>query len=601
MSKERCTALLFPGQGAYQPGSLLELHHADHDAAAAIRAIDEAIVDAGGGPGDRPVVESGRSIDELLATSPQSLQVSIFALSVAVFAGLRSSLSPGDVLVGHSLGEVAALTCAGAFSAADGARIVRARTAAAQAVAGGGMTAAARDTTATGGTTAAAGGGMMAVAANAEIAEALVRAAADHRVAVAAHNAPQQAVLSGPLPALNRVRAAAGALGISCVILQSPFAFHNPLLAPAIEPFRAQILAVRQRPLLRRVYSPILGRFYSDDDDLRELLVSHLVRPVRFVDAIRLLHSRSFSVFVECGAREVLSTLVQRTVPGVVTIATLEPGRPARETLDAAIDRLAAVRGGDDAVAALVVRDTPAPPAAAPSADQPHVTEPPAIEAPAGEPSAVGLERATILAELRASYAAALDYPESLFTEDADLEADLGVDSVKQTELLSRVTDRYALSFSAADIRMSELGTMSRLADFVLGTTISPATVPMPVPKPASVPAPPPDPGPVLTPTFPEPRLPAEPTEPTGRDRARVLAELRTVYALALDYPESLLAEDADLEADLGVDSVKQTELLARITEQYALSTLPANFRLAELTNLGAIADLVMDSSATAA
>ena len=50
---------------------------------------------------------------------------------------------------------------------------------------------------------------------------------------------------------------------------------------------------------------------------------------------------------------------------------------------------------------------------------------------------------------------------------------------------------------------------------------------------------------------------------------------------------------DADLEADLGIDSVKQTEMLARVAEQYALPALPDDFRLADYTTLGRIADLI--------
>jgi hypothetical protein len=57
----------------------------------------------------------------------------------------------------------------------------------------------------------------------------------------------------------------------------------------------------------------------------------------------------------------------------------------------------------------------------------------------------------------------------------------------------------------------------------------------------------------------------------------------------------------ADLEADLGVDSVKQTELLARVAEQYALPPLPDDFRLADYTTLGRIADLVMATIPVAA
>jgi acyl carrier protein len=72
-----------------------------------------------------------------------------------------------------------------------------------------------------------------------------------------------------------------------------------------------------------------------------------------------------------------------------------------------------------------------------------------------------------------------------------------------------------------------------------------------------------------------------------------VLAQLRATYADALEYPEEVFLDDADLEADLGIDSVKQTELLARVAETYALPPLPEDFRLADYTTLSQIADLI--------
>jgi acyl carrier protein len=75
--------------------------------------------------------------------------------------------------------------------------------------------------------------------------------------------------------------------------------------------------------------------------------------------------------------------------------------------------------------------------------------------------------RAELLAELSGMYATALEYPVEVFTDDVELEADLGVDSVKQTELLSRAVDRYQLPARPADFRLSDYSTMGKVADFV--------------------------------------------------------------------------------------------------------------------------------------
>ena len=63
----------------------------------------------------------------------------------------------------------------------------------------------------------------------------------------------------------------------------------------------------------------------------------------------------------------------------------------------------------------------------------------------------------------RSRYATALEYPVEVLTEDVELEADLGVDSVKQTELLSRGADRYQLPARPTDFRLSDYSTMAGL------------------------------------------------------------------------------------------------------------------------------------------
>jgi acyl carrier protein len=78
-----------------------------------------------------------------------------------------------------------------------------------------------------------------------------------------------------------------------------------------------------------------------------------------------------------------------------------------------------------------------------------------------------------LLAELSDMYATALEYPVEVFTEDVELEADLGVDSVKQTELLSRAAERYHLPERPENFRLSDWSTMGRVTDFVFGALVA--------------------------------------------------------------------------------------------------------------------------------
>ena len=69
-----------------------------------------------------------------------------------------------------------------------------------------------------------------------------------------------------------------------------------------------------------------------------------------------------------------------------------------------------------------------------------------------------------------------------------------------------------------------------------------------------------------------------------------VLERLRSLYAEALEYPPELLTDDAALEADLGIDSLKQTALLTRVTDEFGLPAEAARARVWSLNTLGEIA-----------
>jgi acyl carrier protein len=89
--------------------------------------------------------------------------------------------------------------------------------------------------------------------------------------------------------------------------------------------------------------------------------------------------------------------------------------------------------------------------------------EPTAPVAASGE-----MSRDEIFKSLTALYATALEYPEEVFTEDVELEAELGVDSVKQAELLARVAQEFRLPGRPEDLRLSDYHTMGKVVDFVV-------------------------------------------------------------------------------------------------------------------------------------
>ncbi|SOD64501.1 Malonyl CoA-acyl carrier protein transacylase [Streptomyces zhaozhouensis] len=492
------TTLLFPGQGAWAPGLLARL--ADRSAvvdevvgAVAPVAKEELGVDLTALSTDRT-----SDVQTLLETSPELLQVAIFTASVASARALREDGVVARLHIGHSFGEIAALTAAGVCSVEDGARIVARRVRALDALAG-------------------AEGVMLAVRTSRERAEGLLAFLDDASVTMAGVNAERQVVLSGGTESMLLAREVLRQADVPAVRLDSPHPFHSPLLRGAAEEFAAALGDIAWHTPEVPVHSPILGRRYAEGDDFAALLASHLVTPFDFPEALRTARAEGTELFVECGGRQVLTDLVGRVLEeesGWTAVAVDESGRRGTSLDDVA--RLAdggearlraAVRHllGDDAtefdrfwreegIAALrairrsydrftgreSVPEAPAAPGEEPAA--PAVRPAPPVEEPAAaaEPAPVravpapapaparALDRATVLAELAELYGAALEYPTEVFTEDVMLEADLGVDSVKQTDLLGRVAKQYQLPPQPEEFNISDYATFGRVADMVL-------------------------------------------------------------------------------------------------------------------------------------
>ena len=139
-------------------------------------------------------------------------------------------------------------------------------------------------------------------------------------------------------------------------------------------------------------------------------------------------------------------------------------------------------------------------------------------------------------------------YPADLLDPDLDLEADLGVDTVKQAEVFAAVRDRWDLERDDT-LRLRDFPTLNHVAGWVrgkLGVTAVTST--------ASA-------SPVLSPS---PR-------PFGAGDDPILATITQIVAEMTGYPADLLGPDLDLEADLGVDTVKQAEVFAAVRAQWDL------------------------------
>ncbi|MFE9426349.1 ACP S-malonyltransferase [Kitasatospora sp. NPDC006697] len=287
----RRIAFLFPGQGAYLPGALRLL--ADEPVVRqTVAEVDQALAALDREPISPLLLDAAApALADLAHQRPADLHMTILATELALFRLLTDRLAVRPaVLVGHSFGELVALTAGGALTLEQGVRLVDARDRAFAAWP-------------------PPAGGLVAVAAPARLTEHLIGLLDDPELALAADNSPRQCVVSGSEAALARLRWATEALGITSSRLPVPYAFHNPLLARVALHFKGLIADLAPARPVWPLYSPVLGRRYRAAEPIGELAVAHLLYPTGFRTALRELTDGGVDRFVECGPRGVLADL----------------------------------------------------------------------------------------------------------------------------------------------------------------------------------------------------------------------------------------------------------------------------------------------------
>jgi [acyl-carrier-protein] S-malonyltransferase len=242
-------------------------------------------------------------------------QLTVFTVALIAHAeAVRTGALDGPVVAcaGHSLGEYAALTAAGALTVEAGAAIVAAR--------GRAMRRAAEDREGTMG---------VLVAAPADAVAALVDEvrAGGADVWVANVNAPGQTVVSGSPDGIDRIDVAAPSIGAKMIRLQVGGAFHSPYMAPAAEALRTALKNTAFAPVHRPVVANVDAVPYTGDCDWPELGTRQLTRPVLWEQSVRTLTATlGCGRLVELGPGRTLAGLIRRIDPDIEVMSVDAPG-----------------------------------------------------------------------------------------------------------------------------------------------------------------------------------------------------------------------------------------------------------------------------------
>jgi acyl transferase domain-containing protein/NAD(P)H-dependent flavin oxidoreductase YrpB (nitropropane dioxygenase family) len=522
-------AFLFPGQGSQRPGML-------GDFFVAFPALQH-LLELGREWADRILPAPGfdeaeRDAQAAALTDTRVAQPSLGVVELAALELLSSLGVTPDMVGGHSYGELTALCAAGALSQKDLLEISAAR---AQCI-----------VEAIGGAPDGEPGTMAAVSAPLAKVRELFQGSA---VTVVNENSPSQAVIAGTRAAVEEALGVLTSHGLSAQRLQVACAFHSPLLKGADAAFAKRLAAVDIHAPTLPVFSNVTAARYPEAPaEVRSLLSRQVVSPVLFAAQVEAMYAAGARTFVEAGPGQVLTRLVGRILGErpYVAVAIGRDGKPGIPQLLEALGELA-VHGVPVQTAALfagrqVRRVDFKQSAAAPSPSlwlvNGQMARPAVGELPPGS-LRVTEEPLTGLA------------PAAFATGDREGAVLTYLQSMQQlAEAQREVMLRYlgaggANGAEAASVPTLERAGTHRSASHSERKVLSAkATVEI---------------------------VPQSEALATNGATLDVSQLLLTLVSERTGYPAEMLNLDADLEAELSIDSIKRIEILGVLTQRLGL------------------------------
>ena len=616
--------------------------------------------------------EEDRKAQQQKLNQTEHAQPAIGALSSGMYNLLKTTGFNADFFAGHSYGELTALWAAGVLDDQGFYTLSKARGQAMKGQAG------------------LDAGSMMAV--KGDLQNIRSKIAGIQGVEVANVNSGTQTILGGATQALQQLMVQLKAEGMLCAMLPVSAAFHTAFVAHAQAPF-ANILnqvafGIPQKP----VYSNTTGTAYPNTpESIKQSLANHILQPVLFKDQIENIYAAGGRTFVEFGPKNILTKLVKEILgdrpfeaialnpnpsknsdkqfrEGVVQLAVLgmsvqnfdsfqapEIAKPTKGKLNVRISgynhvskatqqkyqktlqtnnfgtfqnvpnqkdiemtpdekailnniqvemqRLASQQNRIEGMlmdwkkgqTKTSKKEIPVSTNGNGHTNGQSLTNTngnkvqftptvvasssPAVATPTLVANTFSISTTEIEASLLEVIAEKTGYPAEMLELGMDLEADLGIDSIKRVEIFGAMTASNPSIQGVNPQELAELRTLNQIVEYIVGKAGATNTPAAPV---------------TSTPVAVAPPAPVSTNAGSGISTTEIEASLLEVIAEKTGYPAEMLELGMDLEADLGIDSIKRVEIFGAMTASNPSIQGVNPQELAELRTLNQIVEYIV-------